>query len=93
MPNENRRGKTCVVMQKTKILHFWGLKASGKLADWKKNNTFTAVMKITAGFFKSQQRSKLINNHLIKIIYEKKIPIFCNIDAVIGSMRIHSMWR
>ena len=51
MPNENRRGKTCVVMQKTKILHFWGLKASGKLEDWKKNNTFTAVMKITAGFF------------------------------------------
>lgn len=55
MPNENRRGKTCVIMQKTKILYFWGLKPSGKLVDWKKNNTFTAVMKITAGFFKANK--------------------------------------
>ena len=55
MPAENRRGKTCVVMQKTKILHFWGLKASGKLVDWKKNNTFTGVMKITAGFLKANK--------------------------------------
>lgn len=70
-----------------------GIKTIRKVGGLEKKQYLYSRNENYSRFFKSLQRSKLINNHLIKIIYEKKIPIFCNIDAVIGSMRIHSMWR
>lgn len=70
-----------------------GVKTIRKVGGLEKKQYLYSRNENYSRFFKSQQRSKLINNHLIKIIYKKKIPIFCNIDDVIGSMRIHSMWR
>lgn len=76
-----------------KNIAFLGVKTIRKVGGLEKKQYLYSRNENYSRFFKSQQRSKLINNHLIKIIYEKKIPIICNIDAVIGSMRIHSMWR